>query len=206
MPIRPTAPLRPPAAHPWVLLLLLLLAAAARASDQSHAALTAVEPAVYATLRECLQNSGVEFVTPADKGYLAARQSEAEIMAIVECAAQHGVRVHSRCGGHGNQGETVATGDVTVDLNKHMRGVKLSPDKKTVVVKAGARIGQLLADLFEQSNGTRGFPGGQRPDVGVAGYSLGGGFGGATRFAGLASDNIIAIRAVVYRNFTAQVR
>jgi hypothetical protein len=35
---------------------------------------------------------------------VAFPKSETEIMAIVECAAQHSVRVHPRCGGHGNQG------------------------------------------------------------------------------------------------------
>jgi hypothetical protein len=50
MPLQAAAPPRPLAAKSHVLLLLLLLAAAARASEQSQATLTAVEPAVYATL------------------------------------------------------------------------------------------------------------------------------------------------------------
>jgi FAD/FMN-containing dehydrogenase len=35
-----------------------------------------------------------------------------------------------------------------------------------------------------------------RPTVGIAGFILGGGFGGFTRFAGLGADNLIAIRGV----------
>lgn len=31
----------------------------------------------------------------------------------------------------------------------------------------------VIAELWEQSNGTRGFPGGQRPTVGISGYTLG---------------------------------
>ena len=35
-----------------------------------------------------------------------------------------------------------------------------------------------------------------RPTVGVAGFILGGGFGGFTRYAGLGADNLIAIKGV----------
>lgn len=31
----------------------------------------------------------------------------------------------------------------------------------------------MIAELWKQSNGTRGFPGGQRPTVGISGYTLG---------------------------------
>jgi FAD/FMN-containing dehydrogenase len=54
----------------------------------------------------------------------------------------------------------------------------------------------LLAEVVKVTNHTRGFPGGVRPTVGVAGFILGGGFGGFTRYAGLGADNLIAIKGV----------
>lgn len=50
--------------------------------------------------------------------------------------------------------------------------------------------------MIKTSNGTRGFPGGSRPSVGFAGFVLGGGFGGYTRYAGLGADQIVAVKAV----------
>jgi FAD/FMN-containing dehydrogenase len=55
---------------------------------------------------------------------------------------------------------------------------------------------RLLVEAQKQSNGTRGFPAGTRPSVGVSGFIMGGGFGGYTRYAGLGADQIIGFKAV----------
>lgn len=105
-------------------------------------------------------------------------RSVAEVQAVISCARQARVRVHPRCGSHGNEGESVQTGDVTMDL-ANMTRVELAADGHTVRVQAGARVGQVIASLWRQSNGTLTYPGGQRPVVGISGYTLGEGAAGA---------------------------
>ncbi|PRW57992.1 FAD-dependent oxidoreductase isoform B [Chlorella sorokiniana] len=165
------------------------------------------------SLVQCLRDNNIDVVTGTDyPTYLEASQTFSklfrswpsaiaypnnteEVAAAVKCAAKYNTAVRPRCGGHGNEGESVTTGALTLDLSR-MSTVKMAKDGNSVTVQAGARVGTVIAQLWKQSNGTRGFPGGQRPTVGISGYTLGGGFGGTTRWAGLAGDNLIALTAI----------
>ncbi|KAI7846191.1 hypothetical protein COHA_000261 [Chlorella ohadii] len=185
------------------LALLLLLSAAS----------AAVAAPTRGSLVQCLRDNDIDVVTGIDyPAYLQASQTFSKLFrhwpsaiaypnntehvaAAVECAVKYKAAVHPRCGGHGNEGESVTTGALTLDMSR-MSNVQMAADGNSVTVQAGARVGQVIAELWEQSNGTRGFPGGQRPTVGISGYTLGGGFGGTVRWAGLGGDNLIALTAV----------
>ncbi|KAF8070896.1 xylO [Scenedesmus sp. PABB004] len=186
---------------------VLLLAAAAAAPAAAAAA-----PAERLSLAECMARGGVELIGSDHPGYDAARRTyngfssawptgvalpatAAQAAAAVRCARAAGVPVNPRCGGHGNEGESVITGHLTLDLQR-LAAVRLSRDKQTVRVGGGATMGQLLAGLWRQSNGTRGFPSGSKFSVGVAGFVLGGGFGSFHRWAGLGADQLIALTGV----------
>ena len=78
------------------------------------------------------------------------------------------VRFHPRCGNHGNEGEAIATGDLTIDL-RNMSHVVVAKDWKTAKVGAGNTVGMMIGQLLLQTNMTRAFPGGQRPTVGASG-------------------------------------
>ncbi|KZV63916.1 FAD-binding domain-containing protein [Peniophora sp. CONT] len=96
-------------------------------------------------------------------------------------------------GGHAtNQGFSSTTG-VQIAMSR-FKDIKLSDDKKTVDVGAGS----IWDEVYLALNGTGvNAPGGRVPGVGVAGFSLGGGYTFQTSQYGLAIDNIASYELVL---------
>jgi hypothetical protein len=80
--------------------------------------------------------------------------SEDDIVGVLKCANRFGVRVTARGGGHGNAGQSVIHGALTINLSK-MDNVTVSEDLDTVVVQTGATAGKVVHDVVIASNGTR---------------------------------------------------
>jgi FAD/FMN-containing dehydrogenase len=109
----------------------------------------------------------------------------------VRWAVNNGVSFAIRSGGHSYEGLSQSA-DLVVDV-RGMSALQLSADKKTVVVGAGASLGAVYAAL-EPSG--RAIPAGTCFPVGVAGHSLGGGFGLLGRPFGLACDGVLSMEVV----------
>ena len=122
--------------------------------------------------------------------------SEDGIVAALACARQYGVKVTARSGGHGNAGQSLINGALNIHLSK-LDNVTLSADLDTVVVQTGATAGKMVHDIVLASNGTRNSPVGQKPTVGMAGLTLGGGWGFFSRQNGLLCDQLISVRMVL---------
>jgi FAD/FMN-containing dehydrogenase len=146
---------------------------------------------------------------PGEAGYDPARQvwnaavdrhpaaivrpaSVADVQAAVRYAAENGLPVSVRGGGHHHAGHAVGDGAVTLDLSG-WRQVCVDPAAGTVTVQPGASWGGL--DQATQQFGL-GTTGADVPVVGVAGTVLGGGFGWLHRRLGLACDNLLAAELV----------
>lgn len=71
---------------------------------------------------------------------------------------------------------------------KGMNAVQVSDDWDTVVIGAGSTAGQAVYKVLLATNGTRNLPVGQKPTVGMAGLTLGGGWGFFSRYQGLLCD------------------
>ncbi|EWT01297.1 FAD-linked oxidase [Intrasporangium oryzae NRRL B-24470] len=148
---------------------------------------------------------------PGDEGYDAVRlpwnvavdqrpaavavpKTVAQVQSVVRAAAAAGLRVAPQSTGH-NAGPLVAQGldEVVVLRTSALRGVSIDPVKRIARVEGGA----LWLDATEPAadHGLAALHG-SSPDVGIAGYSLGGGIGWYARKLGLATNSLTAIELV----------
>lgn len=146
---------------------------------------------------------------PGDPGYDAARQAwnlavdqrpaavaipaDAEQAAqVVRVAAAAGLRVAPQSTGH-NAGPLGRLDDVVIVRTSAMNSVRIDPDRHRARVGGGA-----LWQSAVQAAAQHGFATlhGSSPDVGIAGYSLGGGIGWYARALGLATNSITGLEVV----------
>jgi FAD/FMN-containing dehydrogenase len=115
-----------------------------------------------------------------------------DVIQTVRLAAQHQLLLSVRGGGHNIAGSAVCDGGLMLDLSR-MGSVRVDPAARTARVEPGAR----LADLDKE---TQAFglatPVGINSTTGVAGLTLGGGFGWLSRKHGLTVDNLLSADVV----------
>jgi FAD/FMN-containing dehydrogenase len=150
-----------------------------------------------------------EVLEPGDPGYDDARRlwnaladgepavavrcrGAADVVAGVDVAREHGLRLGVKSGGHHVSGCAVPDDGLLLDLGP-MDDVRVAPDAETVTVGPGATWGDV--DRETAAFG-RAVPGGQDPNIGVAGLTLGGGVGWLSRQYGLTCDNLLAADVV----------
>ena len=116
----------------------------------------------------------------------------ADVIAGVNFARENGLQLAIKGGGHNISGLAVCDGGLQLDMSL-MRGVWVDDASRTATVQAGCLLGDV--DRETQVHGlatTLGFV----SNTGVAGLTLGGGFGYLTRRFGWASDNVEAMDVV----------
>lgn len=124
---------------------------------------------------------------------LIARCSGAgDVVAAVRFAREHGLLVSVRGAGHNITGNAVCDGGLVIDLSP-MRSVQVDPAARTARVGAGATLGDF--DRAAQAHGLA-TPLGINSTTGVAGLTLGGGFGWLSRKYGLTVDNLLSADVV----------
>lgn len=111
----------------------------------------------------------------------------ADVVRAVQFAASHDLLVAVRGGGHSLPGHSVCEGGLMIDLAP-MRGVRVEPTSRTARVEPGVLLGEL--DRAAQTSGLI-MPAGTVSHTGVAGLTLGGGFGRLSRKFGLSIDNLL---------------
>jgi len=123
---------------------------------------------------------------------VAFPESAADIAAAVGWAAERGLRVAAQGTGH-NAGPLGSLADTVLVKTGRMRGIQVDPHTRTARVEAGA----VWLDVVHAAaaHGLAALAG-SSPDVGVAGYTLGGGMSFLGRRYGLAANNVHAIEMV----------
>lgn len=116
----------------------------------------------------------------------------ADVIRTLEFAREQDLPIAIRGGGHNIAGSAVCDGGAVVDLSE-MRSVSVDPDAKTARVEPGATLGDF--DHEAQAFGLA-TPLGINSTTGVAGLTLGGGFGWLTRRYGLSIDNLRSVDIV----------
>jgi FAD/FMN-containing dehydrogenase len=149
-------------------------------------------------------------ITPGSRGYQSARQvintrysgarplavlmasSVSDVRAAVRWCARNDVRITARSGGHSYAGYSTINGGLVVDITR-LDGLRVAPGGRTVQVGAGSRLLEVYSGLAQRGLTV---PAGSCPTVGVAGLSLGGGVGLASRALGTTADNLVALTVV----------
>ena len=124
---------------------------------------------------------------------LVVRCIDAEDVATaVRFARENSLLTSVRGGGHNIAGNAVCDDGFMIDLSP-MRAVRVDPTRRVAHVEAGATLGDV--DRATQEHGLA-TPLGINSTTGVAGLTLGGGFGWLSRRFGLSSDNLLAADVV----------
>ena len=164
---------------------------------------------IYADVHELDARIAGSAVGPADAGYDAARQawnlavdqrpamvvsvrSVSDVQAVVEYAAKRGLRIAPQ--GTGHNAAALGSLERTVLLKtSEMREVTVDVSRRVARVEAGA----VWIDVTSKTAEHQLVPTlGSAHDVGVVGFTLGGGFCWLGRKHGLSSDNVVAIELV----------
>lgn len=115
-----------------------------------------------------------------------------DVAAALDFARQQGLEVSVRGGGHNYAGLSLCEDGLMIDLTP-MKTVSVDPDTRRAKVGGGTTWGEL--DAATQAHGLA-VPGGFISRTGVAGLTLGGGFGWLSRLAGLSADNLVGAEVV----------
>jgi len=150
-----------------------------------------------------------ELLCSDDPGYDAARKvwngmidkrpaliarcaGTADVISCVRFAREYDLLVSVRGGGHNYAGKSVCVGGLMIDLSP-MKGIRVDPAARTARAQAGLRLGEF--DRETQAFGLATTLG-VNTDTGIAGLTLGGGYGWLAGKFGLACDNLLSADVV----------
>jgi FAD/FMN-containing dehydrogenase len=167
---------------------------------------TTIERAAVRDFRASLKGT---LLTPDDADYEAARHiwngmidkhpaliarcaNTTDVVRAVTFARERELLLAVRGGGHSFPGHSTCDGGLVIDLSP-MRTVVVQADKRTVSAGGGAWGAHVDRATQKQALATTL---GQISNTGVAGLTLGGGFGWLSRRFGLACDNLIGVELV----------
>jgi hypothetical protein len=170
-------------------------------------AAVATRPHADAALPRLRAAVGGAVLVPGDRGYDGARtawnplvdqfpavivlpERADDVVEAVRFARAHDLAVAVQATGHGVAAP--ADGSVLIATGA-LRDVQVDPVTRTATVSAGSRWSDVLAPAL--AHGLTGLAGSSN-DVGVVGYTLGGGLGWLARRYGLASDAVLSIDLV----------
>ena len=148
-------------------------------------------------------------LTAADEGWDAARlafnvridqqpvavatpASADEVAAVIAYAAERGLRVVPQTTGH-NAAPLGSLEDAVILKTTNLRWVELDAERRVARVGGGARWEDVTGPASELGLAALH---GSSPDVGIVGYSLGGGMGWYARKHGLQCNHVIAVELV----------
>jgi FAD/FMN-containing dehydrogenase len=150
-----------------------------------------------------------ELVLPDDPGYARARRvrngmidkmpaaviycaDTDDVIASVNFARTRNLAVAVRAGGHNVAGSSVCDAGVVIDVSR-MKRIEVDPAGRVAHAQAGLNLGEF--DAATQAYGLATTMG-VNADTGMAGLTLGGGFGKLGRKHGLSCDNLLAAEIV----------
>lgn len=166
-------------------------------------------PALNAAAQAFVSSLRGQAIRPGDDGYDGARKvynamidrrpnwvvrcaDIADVISSVRFARENGLTIAIRGGGHSVPGFGTCDDGLVIDLSR-MKGIRVDPSRRVVRVEGGCTWGDLDHATHAFGLAT---PGGLISTTGVAGLTLGGGFGHLTRRYGLCCDNLISADVV----------
>jgi FAD/FMN-containing dehydrogenase len=123
---------------------------------------------------------------------IARCTSAADVQRCVRFAAANNLLFSIRGAGHNIAGSGLVEGGFTIDLSQ-MREVEVDPVSATAIIQPGATLGDVDAATAEHGLA---LPIGINSTTGIAGLTLGGGFGWLSRKHGLTIDSLLSADVV----------
>ena len=145
-------------------------------------------------------------IVPDDPGYEEARQvwnamidrrpavivqcaQADDVPSVIRFARENKLELSIRGAGHNIAGNALCDNGITIDFSR-MKNVRVDTGKKRAYVEPGATLADL--DAATQAHGLA-TPVGINSTTGIAGLTLGGGFGWLTRKYGMTVDNLVSV-------------
>ncbi len=123
---------------------------------------------------------------------IARCRNDADIAAGLAFAREHGLEIAVRGGGHNVSGRASVEGGMMVDLSL-MKAITVNAATRRAVAQGGVTWGEFNRATQEHGLATTG---GVVSSTGIAGLTLGGGYGYLAGKHGLATDNLVAATVV----------
>ena len=160
-------------------------------------------------IEEFKRGFGGEILLPSDGAYESARKiwnamvdkrpaviarcaTTPDVVRAVNFARDNGVLLSVRGGGHNIAGNAVCDDGLMIDLSK-MKAARVDAAARRVTIEGGATLADL--DAATEAHGLA-TPVGINSTTGVAGLTLGGGFGWLSRKYGMTVDNLESAEVV----------
>jgi FAD/FMN-containing dehydrogenase len=151
-----------------------------------------------------------DLITPEDSRYEQARRvwnamidkrpaliarprDSADVIAAVRFARANSLTVAIRGGAHNISGRSTCDDGIVIDFSD-MRGIRVDPEAKTATAEPGLRWQDFDRETQAHSLATTG---GTVGDTGIAGLTLGGGFGWLEGRFGMTVDNLLGADVVL---------
>ncbi|KAH8719408.1 hypothetical protein GQ44DRAFT_712338 [Phaeosphaeriaceae sp. PMI808] len=165
----------------------------------------------YASLKQLLKDTKVEVLLPTDgekyeksiirwseqsikrAAAVVLVSSADDISATLAIVREHKISFTVRGGGHSTSGAASIEDGLVIDLSK-MRKVTVNPDAKTIKAEGGTLWEDVDLEAAKYGLAT---VGGTVNHTGVAGLTLGGGYGYLTGKYGLTIDNLLSVDIVL---------
>ncbi len=125
-------------------------------------------------------------------GLIVQCTGKEDIITAVRFANAHHALISVRGAGHNIAGRAIQDDVLMIDLSK-LRGVKVDPGTKAAIVSPGATLGDI--DKATMPYGLA-LPVGVNSTTGIAGLTLGGGFGWLSPKHGMTIDNLLSVEAI----------
>ena len=178
----------------------------ARRSSDTTAPVQRVAPDPFETLATDLD--GI-LVRPGDPDWDTARQAwhldvdqrpaavvvahtARDVVCVVDAARTHGLQVAPQSTGHNAAPLGDLSGTILLKLHE-MRQVQIDPDARVARIEGGALWEDVTTPAAEHGLAALA---GSSPDVGVSGYTLGGGVSWLARSHGLSASSVVALEVV----------
>jgi len=123
---------------------------------------------------------------------IARCTAAADVINCVRFARKHDLLISVRGGGHSAGGRAVCENGLMIDLSR-MKGVRVDPARRTAWAQPGLKLGEFdhETQAFDLATTL-----GVASDTGIAGLTLGGGYGWLNGKHGLACDNLLSVDVV----------
>lgn len=160
-------------------------------------------------IEELKGNFGGTILLPGDTAYESARKiwnamidrhpiliarcaTTSDVVRAVNFARDNGLVLAVRGGGHNIAGNAMCDGGIVIDLSQ-MKAASVDPEARHATIEGGATLADLDAATLAHGLAT---PLGINSTTGVAGLTLGGGFGWLSRKHGMTIDNLESAEVV----------